>query len=54
MDILTTQDLQELVNMDEGLFISIYMPTYSSGGDIRQNPVKFNNSLGKQKPGYMI
>lgn len=45
MDILTTQDLQELVNMDEGLFISIYMPTYSSGVDIRQNPVKFKQLL---------
>ena len=45
MDILTTQDLQELINIEDGLFISIYMPTYSSGVDIRQNPIKFKQLL---------
>ena len=45
MDILTIQDLQELINIDEGTFISIYMPTYSSGVDIRQNPVRFKQLL---------
>lgn len=45
MDILTTQDLLDLINREEGLFISIYMPTFSSGVDIRQNPIKFKQLL---------
>ncbi len=36
MDILKIQDLQELINK-EGLVVSIYMPTFRSGVDIRQN-----------------
>ncbi|WFA09472.1 hypothetical protein [Tissierella sp. Yu-01] len=45
MDILTVQDLQELINKDSKLFISIYLPTYSSGVDIRQNHIKFKQLL---------
>lgn len=45
MDILTIQELQELINKEKGLFISIYMPTFRSGVDIRQNPIKFKQLL---------
>ena len=45
MDILTIQGIQDLINTEEGLFISIYLPTFSSGVDIRQNPVKFKQLL---------
>lgn len=45
MDILSIQDLNELIQLEEGLFISIYLPTYSSGTDIRQNPVRFKQLL---------
>lgn len=47
MDILTIQDLQGLVNLEQDQFISIYMPTYSRGVDIRQNPVRFKQLLRK-------
>lgn len=45
MDILTIQDLVELINKEEELFISIYLPTYRSGADIRQNLVRFKQLL---------
>ena len=45
MDILTTKELLELINKKEGLFVSIYMPTFRSGVDIRQNPVRFKQLL---------
>ncbi len=44
MDILKIQDLQELINKD-GLIVSIYMPTFRSGVDIRQNSIKFKQLL---------
>lgn len=47
MDILTIDDVRELVNVNEEIFISIYLPTFSSGVDIRQNPVKFKQLLRK-------
>lgn len=45
MDILKLQDLQELINAKEGLFVSIYLPTFSSGVDVRQNGIKFKQLL---------
>lgn len=45
MDILTIQELQELINKDSRLFVSIYMPTFRSGVDVRQNPIKFKQLL---------
>lgn len=44
MDILKIQDLQDLINK-EGLVVSIYMPTFRSGVDIRQNGIKFKQLL---------
>ena len=45
MDIISVQDIVKLVNQEEGTFISIYLPTFKSGVDIRQNPVKFKQLL---------
>lgn len=45
MDILTINDLNDLISKEEGTFISIYMPTFRSGVDIRQNPVRFKQLL---------
>lgn len=45
MDILTIQDLVQLINREEELFVSIYLPTYRSGADIRQNLVRFKQLL---------
>ncbi len=44
MDILKVQDLNELVKK-EGLLVSVYMPTFRSGVDIRQNQIKFKQLL---------
>lgn len=45
MDIISIQDIVNLINKEEGTFISIYLPTFRSGVDIRQNPVKFKQLL---------
>ena len=45
MDILTTKELLELINKDSRLFVSIYMPTFRSGVDVRQNPIKFKQLI---------
>jgi len=45
MDILTIDALNKLVDNDKNLNVSIYLPTYSSGVDIRQNPIKFKQLL---------
>lgn len=45
MDIITIQDIVNLINKEEETFISIYLPTFRSGVDIRQNPVKFKQLL---------
>lgn len=45
MDILATQDLLELINKEEGMFVTIYMPTYRSGVDVRQNYIRFKQLL---------
>ncbi len=46
MDILTIKDLEELINVDQDLFISIYLPTIRAGGaDIKQNPIRFKQLL---------
>ena len=45
MDIITIQDIVNLINQEEGTFISIYLPTFKSGVDIRQNSIKFKQIL---------
>lgn len=46
MDILTIKDLEELTNVDQDLFISIYLPTIRAGGaDIKQNPIRLKQLL---------
>lgn len=45
MDIIRIQDLLDLTKKDGGLFISIYMPTFRSGVDVRQNHIKFKQLL---------
>ena len=45
MDILTIDDLRELVNLEQKLFISLYMPTFRKGVDIKQNPTRLKKLL---------
>lgn len=45
MDILTVEDLQGLINKESNIFISIYLPTFSSGVDQRQNHIRFKQLL---------
>ncbi|REK18806.1 MAG: hypothetical protein DWQ37_03090 [Planctomycetota bacterium] len=45
MDRITRQDLQRLVAHEAPLKLSIYMPTYRAGREVRQNPIRFKNLL---------
>ena len=47
MDILTVPNIQDLINKKSNLFISIYLPTFKSGVDQRQNHIKFKQLLRK-------
>ena len=46
MNILTIKDLEGLINVDEELFISLYLPTISAGNvDVKQNPIRLKQLL---------
>lgn len=49
MDILTMEDLKELTNIEQELFISIYMPTFRKGVDVKQNRIILKKMLRKTK-----
>lgn len=45
MDILTREKFKELFNKEEEICISIYMPTYGMGAEIKQNPIRFKQCI---------
>jgi hypothetical protein len=38
-------DLKQLMSPEDGMHVSIYMPTYRAGAETRQNPIRFKNLL---------
>jgi hypothetical protein len=47
MDVITRDDLEELLKKQEFPAISIYMPAHRAGPEVRQNPIRFKNLLQK-------
>jgi len=47
MNILTKDDIKQLVNKEKGVCASIYLPTYRKGNNIEQNQIAFKNLLRK-------
>lgn len=45
MDLLTIDELKELLEPREGLHASIYLPTEARGQETQQNPIRFKNQL---------
>ncbi|MGE5659183.1 MAG: hypothetical protein ACM37W_21530 [Actinomycetota bacterium] len=45
MNLLSVDDLKELVEQPQGLCVSIYMPTYRVGTEIQQNSIRFKNLI---------
>lgn len=45
MDLLTIDELKELLEPREGLHVSIFMPTEAKGQETQQNPIRFKNLL---------
>ena len=45
MNILTKQDIKELVERENGVCASIYLPTFRAGQDVDQNKITFKNLL---------
>jgi len=47
MIIFTRKELEILSKSTDGYHISLFQPTYSSGNDLEQNPIRFKNLLKK-------
>lgn len=45
MSILTKKKFEQLINREEELCVSMYLPTYRMGADIRQNPIRFKQRI---------
>lgn len=45
MDILTKEEYTKLVNTENDLCLSLYLPTYRMGADIKQNPIRFKQRI---------
>ncbi|GAB4232342.1 MAG: hypothetical protein Kow00121_60500 [Elainellaceae cyanobacterium] len=47
MSLLSTDHLKKLVEQSQAPCISLYMPAYQAGPEIRQNPIRFKNLVSK-------
>jgi hypothetical protein len=45
MDIITREDILNLINNVEGLAVSIYMPTFPAGRRQQENPIRLKNAI---------
>jgi hypothetical protein len=46
-DLLSSDDLQNLASQTSEQFLSLYMPTYSSGPEVQQNAIRFKNLMSR-------
>ena len=51
MNVPTRHDLKVLLQEQDDLRVSIYMPTRRAGREIRQNPIRFKNRLKRAEAG---
>jgi hypothetical protein len=47
MDILTRDELEQLMRKEQSWCISIYLPTHSTGTEAQQDPIRLKNLLGE-------
>ncbi len=52
MNILSKQDIKELVEKEKGTCASIYLPTFRAGRDVDQNQITFKNLLREVERGF--
>ena len=45
MNILTRKKLEDLINKEEELCVSMYFPTFRMGADIKQNPIRLKQRI---------
>lgn len=45
MSLLSAEELKTLGEQPQGLCLSIYMPTYRTGAEVQQNPIRYKNLL---------
>lgn len=45
MYILTKQEYEKLINTENEICLSLYLPTYRMGADIKQNPIRFKQRI---------
>src|SRR5438552_2635443 len=54
MDAFSRDELKNLVaSADEGLCVSIFMPTHRAGQEIQQDPIRLKNLLKKAEEGLV-
>lgn len=46
MKLLNKDDIVEIVNQRDTFCVSMYMPTYRVGNEVKQNPIRFKNLIG--------
>ena len=51
---LTHDQLRRLIAQDTGPCVSLFMPTYRGGKEVRQNPIRFKNLLRKARSHAML
>jgi len=51
MDLLTLEELKDLVGQETGACVSLYMPTHRAGIETRQAPIRFKNLLREAEEG---
>jgi len=42
---LSKEEIKQLMSSQDGIHVSVYMPTYHAGAETRQNPIRFKNLL---------
>ncbi|HZW02573.1 MAG TPA: hypothetical protein VFF68_01500, partial [Anaerolineaceae bacterium] len=47
MSVLTENDLKEIVSRQDGLSVSIYMPTEKMGSEVQENPIRWKNLVNQ-------
>lgn len=53
MDILNRDNLEQLSKQEDGLHVSIYMPTHPAGDQIQQDPIRLKNLLNQAQEELM-
>ena len=49
MDLLSGQELEQLIGKPGGPCVSIFLPTHRAGAETRQDPIRLKNLIGEAR-----